>query len=198
MSPKKKEVSPGSIGGKIKKIRNIPMHNGKSMRQKDLALKCGFSKEQNPKKSKGDSGTTKIGYYETNRKTPRPNTLQKIADALGVPKSVFFDSDTDLSKENYLIHALFDMEDFWDLHPEIGDDKKPKLVFGKPDFDDFLIEWNIRRAKSKKDAPTKVAQEDQENKYDAWRYSYKFKKDEKKEPRDLDSKLSSADKKVLK
>ena len=50
-------ISPGSIGAKIKKIREY-----RGLTQKILGIRCGFSDA---------TADVRIGQYEKNKKTPR-------------------------------------------------------------------------------------------------------------------------------
>ena len=60
-------ISPGSIGGKIKKIREL-----RGLTQKQLGIMCGFS---------ASSADVRIAQYEKNKKKPREKTLKDICEA---------------------------------------------------------------------------------------------------------------------
>ena len=108
-------VSPGSIGGKIKRIRE---HLGLS--QKQLGLRCGFSET---------TADVRIRQYESNKKVPREKALNKLCNALEIDESSLFDAD--LLPISFAYHALFDIEDFHGLHPvQIGG--RYYLEFGGP------------------------------------------------------------------
>ena len=94
-------ISPGSIGGKIKRIRE---HLGLS--QKQLGLRCGFSES---------TADVRIRQYESNKKVPREKALKTLCSALEIEEHALFDAD--LLPESAMYHALFDIEDFHGLHP---------------------------------------------------------------------------------
>ena len=134
-------VSPGSIGGKIKKYREL-----RGWSQKELGIRCGFS---------ASTADVRIAQYEKNRKIPREKILKDIALALGLDEYALFDAD--LLPYHTMYHALFDIEDFHGLHPV----KKPDgyyLEFSgatllnpqgvlKSDYRSFLEEWYEARQK---------------------------------------------------
>ncbi len=131
-------VSPGSIGGKIKKFREL-----RGMSQKELGIKCGFS---------ASSADVRIAQYEKNKKIPREKLLKDIADALEVNDCALFDAD--MLAYNRMYHALFDMEDLHGLHPvkkpdgyylEFSGDTVLGQHITKHDFDSFLLEWYEKR-----------------------------------------------------
>ena len=93
---KKEYISPGTIGGKIKRIRE---HLGLS--QKQLGLRCGFSEA---------TADVRIRQYESNKKVPRETALKKLCSALEIEEHALFDAD--LLPNNAMYHALFDIEDF--------------------------------------------------------------------------------------
>ena len=100
-------VSPGSIGGKIKKYREL-----RGWTQKELGIRAGFSQ---------NTADVRIAQYEKNKRLPKEKVLKDIAAALGIDETALFDAD--LLVQNRMYHALFDLEDFHGLHPvKIGDD----------------------------------------------------------------------------
>ena len=131
-------VSPGSIGGKIKKYREL-----RGWTQKELGIKCGFS---------ASSADVRIAQYEKNKKIPREKVLKDIADALEVDECTFFDAD--MLTYNRMYHALFDMEDLHGLHPvkkpdgyylEFSGDTVLGQYITKHAFDSFLTMWYEKR-----------------------------------------------------
>ncbi len=128
-------VSPGSIGGKIKKYRDL-----RGWSQKELGIRCGFSPS---------TADVRIAQYEKNKKIPREKALKDIAKALELDECALFDAD--MLPYNRMFHALFDMEDFHGLHPV----KKPDGYYlefsgsttldgqtiAKKEFEGFLIDW---------------------------------------------------------
>ena len=131
-------ISPGSIGGKIKKYREL-----RGWSQKELGIKCGFS---------ASTADVRIVQYEKNNKIPREKLLKDIADALEVDEFALFDAD--MLVFNRMYHALFDMEDLHGLHPvkkpdgyylEFSGDTVLGQHITKHAFDSFLITWYEKR-----------------------------------------------------
>ena len=85
-----KYVSPGSIGGKIKKYREL-----RGWSQKELGLRCGFS---------ASTADVRIAQYEKSKKIPRKKALKDIAAALEIDESALFDAGN-YSATTVLSHA---------------------------------------------------------------------------------------------
>lgn len=98
----------GSIGWKIKELREL-----RHLTQKELGLKCGFSES---------SADARIRAWENGRQIPRLNAISKLSKALDVDSSVFY-ADANLNAIVTAFHALFDIEEFFGLHPVMIDDK---------------------------------------------------------------------------
>ena len=164
---KKEYISPGTIGGKIKRIRE---HLGLS--QKQLGLRCGFSEA---------TADVRIRQYESNKKVPREKALKVIAEALEIDDCALFDADLLVRDRAY--HALFDLEDFLGLHP-VKINGRYYLEFsgltmlrenGIDEFenDSFLRKWLEERGKwlpQRRD--TKEETLAKRKQYDLWRYEY--------------------------
>ena len=159
-------ISPGSIGGKIKKIREI-----RGLTQKQLGIMCGFS---------ASSADVRIAQYEKNKKIPREKTLKDICEALNIDVYCLFDAD--MLPYQRMFHALFDIEDFHGLHP-IKRNNKYYLEFSGPtvigqdilphDFDEFLKEWyEMYQQHLPNPSDTKKEKEKKEANYALWRYEY--------------------------
>jgi transcriptional regulator with XRE-family HTH domain len=160
-------ISPGSIGGKIRRIREL-----RNLTQKQLGIMCGFSQS---------TADVRIAQYEKNKKVPREKALKDIAGALKIEEYSLFDAD--LLPTLYMYHALFDLEDFHGLHPVKIDDNY-YLEFSGPtmldnrdifrhDFDSFLENWYEMRQKyissfSKSPDEKKAI----ETEYTLWKYEY--------------------------
>ena len=137
---KKTSVSPVSIGGKIKKYRTI-----RGWSQRELGIKCGFSLS---------TADVRIQQYESCKKIPRKEVLKSIADALQVDVCTFFNAD--IFSISTMYHVLFDMEDFFGLHPvKIGENYYLEFsgetvlhqYISKQVFQDFFSDWYEERKK---------------------------------------------------
>lgn len=159
-------ISPGSIGGKIKKYREL-----RGWSQKELGIKCGFSTS---------TADVRIGQYENNKKIPREKVLNNLATALEVDVDVFFDAD--MLVYNRMYHALFDMEDFHGLHPVKKADGYYLEFSGKTtlnqnisrlDFREFLEEWyNMRQKYQTNMSDTQEEKAAKEKEYALWKGEY--------------------------
>lgn len=159
-------VSPGSIGGKIKKYREL-----RGLTQKQLGIACGFSPS---------TADVRIAQYEKNKKVPRDAALKKITDALGLPETSLYDADF-FPQEN-MYHALFDIESFHGLHPvEINGriylEFSGQTPFGKnvsySDYYGFLTKWHEARVKYQTDSnASPEEQKNKENQYELWKGEY--------------------------
>lgn len=160
-------ISPGSIGGKIKRIRE---HRGWT--QKELGVRCGFSES---------TADVRIRQYESNKKVPREKALKVIADALEIDDCSLYDADF-LVKDR-ACHALFDLEDFHGLHP-VKINGRYYLEFSGPTLlqknsihelenESFLRKWAEEREKwlpERRDTEEETIEKRKQ--YDLWRYEY--------------------------
>ena len=159
-----KSVSPGSIGGKIRRLREL-----RGLTQRELGMRCGFSET---------TAGVRIRQYESNQKTPREDALKALAAALEVDDTALFDAD--LSNPDRALHALFDIEDSLGLHPVEVRGKYYLEFSGKTRFSgqdvlpgehmELLKEWAKRRAAFLSASPDDAALREEE--YDLWRAAY--------------------------
>ena len=162
------QVSPGSLGGKLKRFREA-----KGLTQKQLGVLCGF---------KESTASTRIAQYEMNKKKPGEDMLKTLAEILGVDIDAFFDGD--LYYDTKICHALFDLEDFHSLRPtKVGGSYY--LVFGGHDMwgrvkdgrnmSFFLKEWYEKREATGIDSDEEISSEERKKRADEyllWRASY--------------------------
>lgn len=160
-------VSPGSIGGKIKKYREL-----RGWTQRELGLRAGFSES---------TADVRIGQYENNKRIPKEKVLKDIASALEIDETALFDAD--LLNKNRMYHALFDIEDFHGLHPvKIGEayylEFSGKTVLssnGVSRYDSyaFLKKWYEKRQKyMPSNGDTNEEREKKTAEYAFWRGGY--------------------------
>lgn len=159
-------VSPGSIGAKIKKIREY-----RGLTQKQLGIRCGFSEA---------TADVRIGQYEKNKKTPREKALKILCNALEIDETALFDAD--LLTSTLARHVLFDIEDFHGLRPVKVQDKyylefsgttimnQEKLPCSESEFLKLWLE------KLEEYTPTygdsEEVKKQKRMQYDLWRYEY--------------------------
>ena len=68
-----------------------------SMTQKELGIRIGLDPS---------SASSRMNHYEKERHTPDIQTLQRMADELGVPLNYFFCDSTESAKLAFLINGL--------------------------------------------------------------------------------------------
>lgn len=159
-------ISPGSIGGKIKKYREL-----KGWSQKELGVRCGFSPS---------TADVRIAQYEKNRKIPRDKVLKDIANALGIDEYALY--DTDLLPYSRMYHILFDIEDIYGLHPVKKDDGYYLEFSGdtildqrvmRGDYESFLEIWYEMRQKYQPNySDSSEEKKQKQNDYTIWRAEY--------------------------
>ena len=98
-------VSPGTIGDAIRRCREL-----RNLSMQELGLKCGFP---------SSSADIRIAQYETNKRIPSEETLQKIAAALEMDVETFI--YIGLMTDKRLLKVLFELERQYDLRPYCKD-----------------------------------------------------------------------------
>lgn len=164
---KNTNISPGSLGSRIKKYREL-----RGLSQKKLGLLCGYTPS---------TAGVRIFQYEKNLRVPRGKALKEIAKALDIPEGTLFDADV-LNKDTFY-HILFELEDFYGLHP-VDRDGKLSLCFdknalfsykeyNKSDCDSFLRDWyEMRKKILPKDSDSSEQLKNKEKTYTLWRTEY--------------------------
>ena len=143
-----------AIGKRIRFFRNL-----RWMTQKELGKAVGFSSR---------TASIRIAQYESGARTPKPELLKQIANALNVSENALLTPDFENAAK--LMHTLFALEDtgfFHMLSPmdnielwnEIGDDSVPLTVRV------MLKNWAELRKKYLDD---EISGEE----YDQWRYNF--------------------------
>lgn len=159
-------ISPGSIGGKIKRYREM-----RGLTQKELGILCGFTPS---------TADVRIAQYEKNKKLPREKVLKDMAAALGLEEHALYDADLFYHEQMY--HILFDLEDLHGLHPVKGP-YGYQLAFGgstirkrevkKYEYDSFLEDWYKKRQEYLPEESDSQATIDEKVKeYTLWRGEY--------------------------
>ena len=159
-------ISPGSIGGKIKRYREM-----RGLTQKELGILCGFTPS---------TADVRIAQYEKNKKLPREKVLKDMAAALGLEEHALYDADLFYHEQMY--HILFDLEDLHGLHPVKGP-YGYQLAFGgstirkrevkKYEYDSFLEDWYKKRQECLPEESDSQATIDEKVKeYTLWRGEY--------------------------
>ncbi|NRA55123.1 MAG: helix-turn-helix transcriptional regulator [Gammaproteobacteria bacterium] len=82
-------------------VRLKEARNNAQLTQKDLGLRIGID---------FNSASARMNHYEKGRHTPDIDTLQRIADALGVPLNYFFCESTYTAELACLIAKLNDVQ----------------------------------------------------------------------------------------
>lgn len=160
-------VSPGSLGGKIKRFREL-----RGWTQKELGLKAGYT---------ASTADVRVVQYEKNKKIPREKALTDLADALEVDREALFDAD--MLSLNCMYHALFEIEEFHGLHPvKIGSDYYLEFseydqygshAASKREYFEFMKNWYEKRQKCLSlDTDSEEEKERKQKEYALWRAQY--------------------------
>lgn len=142
-----------SIGSRIRFFRNL-----RGLTQLSLGRLLGYSDV---------TADVRIANYESGRRTPKPETIAEIADALMVSTEAITAPEAD--DLTGVMHILFLLEDVYGL--EITDsDGKPCLMLSKEskqhsEIKQRLTEYLAVANKLRNDQITK-------EEYDRWRYQY--------------------------
>ncbi|MBQ0041308.1 MAG: helix-turn-helix transcriptional regulator [Clostridiales bacterium] len=141
-----------SIGERIKFFRRKV-----GMTQKDLGVAIGYSDV---------TADIRIAQYESGKRTPKIDTLEKLANVFEISVSALDVPNTDTM--NGIMHTLFSLEDSHGLTLTIRDEGCVAVLTDPDKLDDGLI-LNIYEWARKCDALRKgeITQEE----YDDWRYS---------------------------
>lgn len=152
-------ISPESVGGKIKKYREL-----KGWSQMKLGLECGFPPT---------TADVRIAHYEKNRKVPKKEVRKQIADALGISEYAL--EDTSVYPRERIYQELFTIEDKCAIHPvkidgvyylEVDKSKYHELY-------DFLDRWYNKNKECSIDVYDSAEEKDEKSKeYAIWKGSY--------------------------
>ena len=134
-----------TVGEKIKKFRTA-----RELSQKQLAIMSGMSEPA-------------IRNYELGNRQPSDKQLEKIADALGM--SIFALSEPKLDNHYGVLHALFSLEDDYQLAVEKHDEFISLAFPPNSSTSDQLRKWQAKRC-------ALLSGEISKDEYDEWRYSY--------------------------
>lgn len=155
----------GNLGSTIRNIREL-----RGWTQSELGEKVGFSPS---------TRVVRIGQYENNKQFPRGKTLENFAKGLEVDVNALLDVDFSNSMQMY--HALFEMEQFQSLHPEVIDGKYV-LAFSDCEgakeanvlqHEKFLEEWYSARnfyLPIDSDSPSTIERKKKD--FELWKFEY--------------------------
>lgn len=155
----------GNLGSTIRNIREL-----RGWTQSELGEKVGFSPS---------TRVVRIGQYENNKQFPRGKTLENLAKGLEVDVNALLDVDFSNSMQMY--HALFEMERFQSLHPEVIDGKYV-LVFSDGEgekeenvlrHERFLEEWyDARNFYLPLESDSSFDMKRKEKDFELWKFEY--------------------------
>lgn len=165
-----KHVSEGTIGGKIKKYREL-----RGLTQKQLGILVGF---------KSTNADSRIAQYEMNSRVPSQKIVEKIAEGLNIEVEALYETDI-IPLEN-MYHVLFDIGVYHGLHPVEIKGKtylsfdEESIFLKKREYKDFLNEWKNSEDKYKiteNDSPEEIERKKAE--YALWMAKYPSNEGEK-------------------
>ena len=127
-----------AIGERIKRIRNF-----RELTQKELGLAIGFD---------DNTADVRIAQYESGTRTPKEDTLKKIAEILSVNYRAIYEPTLYAAEdvmytlfeleEHYADLQIYDVEDQTDPH---SPEKHKAISFQVHLLDDFWSEWQQRK-----------------------------------------------------
>jgi hypothetical protein len=164
---KANDISPNSLGGKIKKYRNYRQYT-----QEQLGQLAGFPQT---------TAQIRIGQYEANKKVPGDDSLSGIAKGLGIKKEAL--SDVDYSSKDVMYQALFELEDNFGLCPREVDNHYVLDFIKTADSEDaiklsnseeeFLAEWSkVKKMFLPSKYDTEEEKKEKKKRYALWKASY--------------------------
>lgn len=120
-----------AIGDRIKRIRNM-----RKLTQKELGLAIGFDKK---------TADVRVTQYESGNRTPKEDTLKKIAEVLDVNYRALYEPTLYEAKD--VMYTFFELDEHYGgmkIH-EVSDSSHLAVSFGSKLMDDFLREWQQRK-----------------------------------------------------
>ena len=161
------DISPNSLGGKIKKYRNYRQYT-----QEQLGQLAGFPQT---------TAQIRIGQYEANKKVPGDDSLSGIAKGLGIKKEAL--TDVDYSSKDVMYQALFELEDNFGLCPREVDNHYVLDFIETADSEDaiklsnseeeFLAEWSkVKKMFLPSKYDTEEEKKEKKKRYALWKASY--------------------------
>jgi len=125
-----------AVGSRIKRVRNM-----RGMTQKELGLAVGFDEK---------SADVRIAQYESGTRTPKEETLRKIANILDVNYAAL--SDPSLYAAEGVMFILFELDEHYKIflneiiNPYTSElpRKQIGVSFNANILNNFMSEWLIR------------------------------------------------------
>lgn len=153
-----------SVGTRIKRIRKI-----RGMTQKELGIALGYDEK---------SADVRIAQYESNKRTPKQDTIMKLAEILDVnyrtlrDPSPFNDENATYCAEE-IMNILFSLDDQGVIqlfnYTDESDKYDPRKIIGiniqYPLVQNFLKEFKVRQDELKNGEITK-------EEYDEWKLNW--------------------------
>ncbi|MDR1564006.1 MAG: helix-turn-helix domain-containing protein [Oscillospiraceae bacterium] len=127
-----------AVGDRIKRIRNF-----RGLTQKELGVALGYD---------DNTADVRVAQYESGTRTPKEDTLKKIAEVLGVNYRAIYEPTLYAAED--VMYTLFELDEHYgDLHihtvEDISDPLDPQthkaVTFNSHLLDNFLSEWQQRK-----------------------------------------------------
>lgn len=127
-----------AVGDRIKRIRNL-----RGLTQKELGLAIGYD---------DNTADVRVAQYESGTRTPKEDTLRKIADVLDVNYRAIYEPTLYAAED--VMYTLFELDEHYagtsiyeveDKSDPYYTEKHMAVSFNVKILDDFLAEWQQRK-----------------------------------------------------
>ena len=127
-----------AVGDRIKRTRNF-----RGLTQKELGVALGYD---------DNTADVRIAQYESGTRTPKEDTLKKIAETLDVNYRAIYEPTLYAAED--VMYTLFELDEHYDraMIYDVEDNSDPfspeqrkAISFGTHLLDDFLLEWQQRK-----------------------------------------------------
>jgi len=117
-----------AVGNRIKRVRNF-----RGLTQKELGLALGYDEK---------SADVRVAQYESGTRTPKEDTLTRIAGILDVNYRSLHEPTLYTAEE--VMYTLFELDERYALGVHDVEDVKA-VSFQSRILDDLLLEWQLRK-----------------------------------------------------
>ena len=130
-----------AVGDRIKRVRNL-----RGLTQRELGVAIGYEEK---------TADVRIAQYESGTRTPKEDTLRKIADVLDVNYRSLYEPSLYAAED--VMYTLFELDEHYPgmgiCEVDDGDPSYPEkhmgVCFNYRLLDEFFQEWNLRKQELK-------------------------------------------------
>lgn len=127
-----------AVGDRIKRVRNL-----RGLTQKELGLALGYD---------DNTADVRLAQYESGTRTPKEDTLKKIAEVLDVNYRAIYEPTLYAAED--VMYTLFELDEHYgdlqihtieDTSDPFSPESHKAVTFNSRLLDDFLSEWQQRK-----------------------------------------------------